>query len=164
VTKQPDIADWFYIAAWENSPLSQSSPPEDTGPWLVFTSMSRFNQTLVELLQRCGIATIVVQPGAGFHKLGEAAYQIEPTDAQAYVRLLDDIEHTQGLPAHILHAWSLTADSEPLALGYLSVILLAQALNGHSALRQTQLNVLTPASCLVTGGEEIRPEYAMVFS
>ena len=102
---------------------------------LVFETRESWNRSLANVMQRRLPDTEIVRirPGERFCQLGARDYEIDPADAQGYVRLLEAV---QGCPFEgIVHAWSqhssgdgVSVSSQGLQLGFHSLLALGRAL------------------------------------
>src|SRR6185312_3950845 len=69
--KRADIADWFYLPAWEEAPL----PPSTSGgqvlssPCLLFLDEGEIGQRVASRLEQAGAEVISVQAGDTFEQL-----------------------------------------------------------------------------------------------
>ncbi len=163
-SKQRDIADWFYVPAWEALPL-QTALNGATHRWLLFVNNQQFNKRLMnELLENR--ETVLVRSSEAFHKIDDHTYEINMRDEEDYLRLLDDLGQSDFYANRIVHTCCLNAGNPEDALdtGFFSLLSLVKALSAKSSGQQIELNALTQNACCVTGSEELQPEYAMVAS
>ncbi|WP_283472117.1 SDR family NAD(P)-dependent oxidoreductase [Methylosinus trichosporium] len=119
-----------FAPVWEPRPLAPAEPPR---------ALLLFDRDEA-LWRRLGDAAILVRPGAGFCRLEERCFAIDPASAEDYRRLVDLLRSEGRLPAAVWHLWShhsqplelrglgAEAVAADLRLGLVSVALLAAAL------------------------------------
>ena len=115
---------------------------------------------------------ITVRPGKGFQQLDPRSFTIEPANPQHYDSLIRTVQASHSLPAHIVHAWSVTGleSAQPKgdgfaqaqALGFYSLIFLAKALATHNVGHEINLFALSNNVQDVYGTETLRPEKSTV--
>ncbi|MEM9502337.1 MAG: type I polyketide synthase, partial [Cyanobacteria bacterium P01_E01_bin.43] len=74
-TKAADLADWFYLPAWERSFLPQLEPPT-SDCWVVFAA-DPIGTALSQRLATTGQRVVMVQPGTQFAQQGHT-YTLNP--------------------------------------------------------------------------------------
>jgi amino acid adenylation domain-containing protein len=175
--KKKDIADWFYIPQWTRSALSIDMDTEVSGNqngWLLFMGESALGTHLVERLKRDNPHVTIVRAGLNFEALAEHEYTINPSDANDYNRLFEDLVKSKNVPGNIVHLWCLTGSSKrnPGAkctldaldwsqdLGLYSLLYIAQAVGKNGIFDDMQIGVVTDNMQPVTGEEELCPEKA----
>ena len=109
-----------------------------------------------------------MRPGNGFQQMDPRSFIIEPANSQHYDSLIRTLQATHSLPAHIVHAWSVTgldsaqpkADgfAQAQALGFYSLIFLAKALATHNVGREINLFALSNHVQDIYGAETLGPE------
>jgi acyl transferase domain-containing protein/acyl carrier protein len=178
VNKQPDLADWFYLPSWKRVlPLAAGAETSVANSrWLLFLDQTPVGQSLLGLLTKQGAAVVCVRPGAGFARLDQSNFIINPDSPQDYQMLLGALGAENRMPQRILHLWTLSAADAGQAAGvagvrerfatvqsegYYSLLFLAQALaekpTGAGGLR---LSVVASHLHEVTGTERLAPEKA----
>ena len=102
ITKEPNLADWFYVPSWEFAPEYQVGEEHlvhnnKSSHWLVFTDPSGFgakegsfgfSANIVALLRRSGHSVVSVKPGARFVEHSSDEYEIDPEQRDDYQKLL----------------------------------------------------------------------------
>ncbi len=169
--KKPDIADWFYVPVWKTSrPLKPFDPQalaDDEASWLLFADAHGLGAALTERLRQASQKVIVVMAGEAYDRLEENLYVVNPRQRDDYLALLQALAQT---PTRIVHLWSLTPDQdapsnagffeECQALGFYSLLFLAQALGIQDSSEAIRIEVVTNQMHSVIETEAIRPEKA----
>ncbi|HLO50174.1 MAG TPA: SDR family NAD(P)-dependent oxidoreductase, partial [Kamptonema sp.] len=169
-----DIADWFYIPSWQQSPLSIAFKNENLiaqkQSWLVFIDSCGVGSQLVEKLERENQDVIVVRSGAQFDKTSDREYTINPEKKEDYDTLLNEIQKTGEIPQNIAHLWNVTLSDRIASrleyfdksqqLGFYSLLFLAQALGEINLTNSLQLSVISNNMQEVFDEEELCPEKA----
>src|SRR6266566_2736244 len=171
--KKPDMADWFYLPAWEQGPLSIDSSDDMRklrSPYLVFPDSFGLGEQVVERLTQEGHSCISVQPGEQFTQRDEQHFTIGPQEPADYLALVNALRSAGLLPKAVLHLWSLSAPTETAAgadgfqamqeRGFYSLLFLAQALGAEARDEPIQVIVASNQVQQVTGQEDVWPEKA----
>jgi amino acid adenylation domain-containing protein len=172
--RKADMADWFYVPAWERSvlpPLKEAQPPGSQ--WLVFTDQSGLGKELTKRLEKEGIEAITVNPGSGFARQDDHTYTLDPTSEQDYDTLVTELQAQDSVPRRILHLWSITGGSSPghnngrldvqrvkeaQDMGFYSLVNLTRAIGKLDAAIPFKIDVISDNLYEVTGEEALRPE------
>ncbi|MDF5717086.1 MAG: SDR family NAD(P)-dependent oxidoreductase [Rhizonema sp. NSF051] len=174
--KRPDIADWFYIPSWKRSMLPQSFIPvigkNQPGYWLIFVDECGLSEKMVQQLLLAGENVIAVNIGEQFERESECRYTINPQQRDDYDTLFQELRQLNKIPNKIVHLWSVTPDIEPEseielqekieAVGFYSLLFLAQAIGEHNPTDFFQVTVISNNMQAVTGTEVLCPEKALV--
>src|SRR6266566_4910823 len=171
--KNPDMADWFYLPAWEQTPpLMHSSREarEQHSPYLVFLDSFGLGEQVAERLTQEGHSCICVQQGDQFAQLDERRFIIRPHQHTDYLALCKALHEMRQMPRTILHYWSLTQKEEEQAgreyfkemqeRGFYSLLFLTQALGAQIYAEPVQMVVVSNYLQAVTGCEALHPEKA----
>ncbi|MEH2228581.1 MAG: SDR family oxidoreductase [Nostoc sp.] len=181
LSKKSDIADWFYIPSWKRTMPPQPFQSElegKLGCWLVFVDECGLGEKLVKQLVLEHQDVISVKFGEQFQQNSEypqRTYTINPKKEDDYNTLLKELRSLGKIPKRIVHLWSVTPNSYTNstieALGWSSLLFLAQAMSDDKALRVYAENNQTDAVEIsivsnnlqeVTGSEILCPEKALV--
>jgi acyl transferase domain-containing protein len=165
--KNPDLAAWFYVPVWRESvlPPAAEPAPEPAG-WLLFLDRAGVGSALARSL---GEGVTTVEAGGSFARLGAGRYRIAPGRPDDYRALADDLAARDGLPARIVHLWSVgppppgdaaTTVERCQETGFLSLLFLAQALGAHPLRRPLELTAVADGLHAVLGGEALEPAKA----
>ena len=167
----PDIADWFYLPSWKRSlaqlPFASGEGEDGKRCWLLLLDEHGIGWQVVEQLMSHQQEAITVMPGAGFSRLSEEVYLVNPTERTDYESLLRDLQMQGKMPQHVVHLWTVTQEmaddvlDATLERGFYSLLALSQAL-GDMELEACQLTVVSSNMHDVTGNESISPEKATV--
>ncbi len=127
-----DPRGWLHTVEWVPAPPA----PEvaTTGRLLVFADSTGIGAELA--------GSVVVTAGEGYRRLASGRYELNPTAAEGYQRLLADLSaEADGVPTDVVHLWSVDAEQAADAtgtaaqlaaaaerLGCVSVLQLVQAL------------------------------------
>jgi acyl transferase domain-containing protein/acyl carrier protein len=170
--KQPDIADWFFLPSWKPSLPPAEAPAAGEPPtrWLVFADAGEWSIGLVLRLERDGGAVVRVQPGERFARLDEGVYTINPRQRDDYDALLGELRRVEYLLERIVHCWSVARDeqraaerelfAQAQALGFYSLLFLAQALGAHEGGQPIQITVVSNSMQNVAAERVWYPEKA----
>src|SRR2546421_778174 len=156
-TKKPDVVDWFYIPVWKQTALLK--PPKtdeqehDQHCWLVFVDECGLGSEIVKRLEQDGQDVICVKVGEEFRRDGDGVYTIDPRAPEDYDALLRELRALNKTAKTIAHLWSVTEDGrtqagskffeESQALGFYSLLFLAQALGRQNMTGALQIGVVT---------------------
>ena len=173
VQKNPDASRWFYVPSWTRllaKPVGihDLRVSADKGRvWLVYADDCGFASALITRLTSAGHEVITVRPGKGFQQVDPRSFIIEPANSRHYDSLIRTLQASHSLPAHIVHAWSVTGlhSAQPegdgfaqaQALGFYSLIFLAKALATHNVGHEINLFALSNNVQDVYGTETLRP-------
>jgi len=197
-TRSSKLADWFYLPAWKRVSLpvlpalyGSTAVNPYSGPWLVFLDPvppflrgvrgdrpPSVGAALVARLRAEGETVCVVEAGSGFEKVAPTSYRLNPSRAEDYQLLLQDIAATGDLPTRIVHLWTVT-ETPPRGeetldgrlraletmedLSFYSLVFLAQALGKHYLRSQScQLTVISNGMQDVMGAELRAPAKALL--
>ena len=113
-----------------------------------------------------GLEVVVAAVGEEYRKLGDGMYCLDPGRYENYETLIRET----GYPGNIVHLWTVTpARTEPSApeffertqaLGYYSLLYLAQALKKENDRESTRLIVVSSDTLDANGAETLCPEKA----
>jgi amino acid adenylation domain-containing protein len=172
--KMTNLDEWFYTPSWKRVPLKEEtgkSLVDWPGNWLVFFSGGNFSEGLIVAMRERGRQVVLVKAGPGFRRESEESYSINPREASDYQRLLKELGARDWTPDGVLHLW-LFGEEEPTAkagnlerfqaLGFYSLLYLAQAIGDQCAHQKMEWKVITDGVQKVTGEERLRIEKATV--
>jgi amino acid adenylation domain-containing protein len=152
--------DIFYAPSWQRSALAEGA---DAGPGhvLVLGQVNSITASVLRELRRRGNRVAFAQPGPRF-ACSAQQYSVRPAERADIEALLRELQADAPL-THVLHLWSLDGDRTAAAKpqpesGYLSLLALAQALEGQAV--PLSLTVVTDRLEDVTGSEPLSPEKA----
>jgi len=176
VKKKPNIADWFYIPSWKRSipPAYQPSQKLLESEILVFIDECGLGEKLAEKLAIQGSEVVRVSCGSEFAKHSDRFYTINPTQADDYHTLLQELKQLNQNPSSIIHLWSITPNNHTELgiesfetsqdLGLYSLIFLVQALEKLNFIDPLQLTVASNNLQEVSGEEVLSPEKATILA
>lgn len=150
-----DIADWFYLPGWQRAPRQVvATAGAAVQTWLLLGADTEAGHALADALRRAGQHVVEVAAGSSCEQSGPRHWLIDPADGLHYRSLLDEVAATR-----IVHLWgSAPQDLETtLTRGFVSVVLLAQALGARVPVRGLRLDVVTRGAADVTGDEPLVP-------
>lgn len=172
LTKNSDIAKWFYIPSWQRSllPVHQGSEKLVRSCWLAFIDECGLGFNLVEKLKQESQDVIIVRRGEEFTKLNDSVYTLNPQQSNEYNVLLSELCAQEKIPTKIVHLWSVTPNAHTDSglegvekaqnLGFYSLLFLAQALGKQNFTDELQLTVVSNNVQEVTGEESLCPAKA----
>jgi acyl transferase domain-containing protein len=165
-----DLADWFWVPAWNRVPIAAPAPrsaSQGEGPferWLVFLDDTGLGERLAARLRGQGQAVFTVKMGSGFAALGEGDFTVDPGRREDYDSLLKHLG--EKIPGKILHLWGLTPDEPSFAVaqtaGLLSLTLLAQAIAEAGGTSPLRLGLVANGLAEVLDGDAVHPGKATV--
>ncbi len=168
--KKADIDDWFYMPSWKRADLPRTLSVNGKTNWLVFADDYGLGLRIAERLKYQGQDVVTISAGERFIQIGEQAYRLNPQACEEYNFLLKELSEAKKTPGRIVHCWSITPDdqvsSDPSfferaqALGFYSLLFLAQALGKQNLTEPLQLAVISTNLQEVTGEELLCPEKA----
>jgi len=172
LSKKPNVADWFYLPSWKRvmSPV-EGQLMQQRLCWLIFVDACGVGSQLVKQLKQAGQDAIAVMVGEQFTQISDGVYAIDPQQRDDYDSLLQALRTQNQIPNRIVHLWGITSN-EPAssgielfetcqALGFYSLLFLAQALGKQGFTDSLQIAVVTNNLHDVSG-EEFYPEKATV--
>lgn len=147
------VQDWFYRFTWQPLETENWQHPEPKN-WLIFADGGGVGDNLANRLRHQGHTCYVVYPSATNQRRDSETFYLDPTDEQAYHRLLQEMgPFSASSLNYAVHLWSLEGDTpEALSISTLqqaqqwgcgSILALMKALSVHS---------LSPRLWLVTQG------------
>ncbi len=135
VRKIGDIADWFYLPAWQPS-LRPAEVAELPRNWLIFEDSCGVAAALRQELLGEDCDVVMVVPGDSFTE-GPEAFTVAADAPEDYRLLLEELAVSGRSPQVIVHAGALTREAPggdgaafeaAQTLGFFSLLALAQAL------------------------------------
>nr|AEU11005.1 NpnA [Nostoc sp. 152] len=124
-----DVTDWLYEIDWQAVEKEQSTA-NLRGNWLIFADTQGLGKQLGEQLQNLGGNYTLVSAGVKYENVDRQHYQIDPSQAEHFQKLLYAIGSQQKLG--IIYLWSITQDESNLPDAELkncgSILHLVQAL------------------------------------
>jgi acyl transferase domain-containing protein len=170
------IRDWFHIPSWK-----RVAPPvsfevgkliEQPQCWLVFLDECGIGSQIVERLQGENQDVIVVKNGKQFGRLNQQEYTINPEKRDDYDTLLRELCTLNKIPKTIVHFWNITSHKRELsglegweqaqALGFYSLLFLAQAIGEQNITDSVRIDVVSNNMQEVLDASELCPEKATI--
>ncbi len=143
----------FHLPSWKQEPLTLSAPSNSEQPWLIFARSGAHGFLDQRGLHSFTKGAIIVRSGSSYQRKSPHSYIIRAGEPQDYETLLETIITELGVPAGILHCWSLSLTPEllekeidfrfTLAHSAESVTWLTRALAQHPLRGALPLNILT---------------------
>jgi amino acid adenylation domain-containing protein len=169
ITKNPDIAQWFYIPSWQRTPFpahrSMPRQAHESPVYLVFADDCGFGDALAGRLREEGVLPVVVKRGNAFDILSPGFYEIGPEEPEDYVRLMDELLCWDMIPEQVVHSWNVTGSSLSTSLNssFYSLIYIARSLTAvFGADRPIRLVVVANHLYELIGDEEVSPDKAVL--
>jgi acyl transferase domain-containing protein/acyl carrier protein len=152
--KRPDVADWFWLPAWQPALPPASAAAEPPRRCLVLAEPGGSSAELAARLARAG-EVITVEPGELRPELWDA--------------LVADLRSQDRLPDAVIHAWDLDAAGGPAGdagafeaaqeRGFYALLGLARAMARQGWVPR-ELAVVASGLCAIAPDEPLRPERA----
>ncbi|HLL52073.1 MAG TPA: SDR family oxidoreductase, partial [Myxococcaceae bacterium] len=128
------VPEWFLRRVWQRKE-PRAAVEELRGCSLVFADAEGLGDALWE---RLGEGTVRVRPGAGFEKLGEREYALDPRQPEGYARLIAGLQADGLWVERVFHLWTYGPPADPSSgdgflhdaqvTGAASLLLLSKAL------------------------------------
>ena len=170
VTRQADLADWFYVPSWRRCPLPPVSVSTLDDRIFLFTDAQGLGDALTQHLRRSGRTVITVKVGSMFTQEDDHGYVCNPKQPGSYDRLLNTFATLDDIPRSIIHCWSLMHGPEAdlttidgvLDHSFYSLLSLVQAYSQHGITDDVDLFVLSNQIQEVVGTETLQAASATV--
>ncbi|MCI0580809.1 MAG: type I polyketide synthase, partial [Chloroflexi bacterium] len=118
-TAQHNLLPWLHEIVWRPQARREAAGTDSgarTGHWLLFADQGGFGRAVADLLRAQANTVSLVFPGDATAAWPSGERTIDPTDPEAFVQLVADIQHANGWPLQgIVYLWALEAD-DPLAV------------------------------------------------
>lgn len=166
LTKNPDVAKWFYVPSWKRSMQVQVSAQKHHN-WLVFVDEYGLGSALVKQLVQAGHDVTSVRVGQQFTKVADGIYTIAPGEYDDYDTLLQELHTLDKIPQAIAHCWSITPQTnidfaKSQELGFYSLLFLAGAIAKQNLTESLHIEVVSNNLHDITGVETLAPHKATV--
>lgn len=160
--KKPDIADWFYVPVWRQSPqMRRDELHRQSATWLLLADDCGLSDQIVSELVNSGQEVICVRAGDQFDRIDDKTYVIDPRCHEDFLSVLTELQSERKTPQHIVHLWGIGASkSEAHERGFFSLMYLAQSIARLVWTDPVQLDVITSELYDVTETEDLQPEKA----
>ncbi len=168
LTKNSNIADWFYVPSWKRVPLLKTGQIV-SGCYLVFVDECGIGSEIVQQLRQKQQDAIAVLISDEFKQIDCNTYTINPKNQDDYNILLQTIYKQGKIPKVITHLWSVSNSlNQPIETiqnnGFWSLIYLVQALEKQDISKNIQISVITNNLYDVTGNEKLSPIKATILA
>ncbi|MGH9335277.1 MAG: type I polyketide synthase, partial [Vicinamibacteria bacterium] len=113
--RRQKLEDWFYQISWHRfMPPEMASEPSlaASNRWLVFEDEVGAAAGFEEELRSRGQKLVRVRAGEGFSGDEASGFSIRPGERGDYLALVQALAGTSGVPTHVAHFWSMTADGD----------------------------------------------------
>ncbi|HID99164.1 MAG TPA: SDR family NAD(P)-dependent oxidoreductase [Thiotrichaceae bacterium] len=167
--KKAEIADWFYQPLWKQS-VQSVRQKELLSSWLIFEDSCGLATQLVKKLEHADQEVITVKVGPAFTQISDHHYTLNPQNSEEYEALIKALR--TRIPQNIVHLWTVTPSEQPestletfdqaQALGFYSLLFLAQALGKQNVTENIQIAVVSNNMQEVIGEEVLYPEKATI--
>jgi acyl transferase domain-containing protein/acyl carrier protein len=173
LVKNEDLASWFYAPEWTRKPLAAVStlPPSS---WLIFADESGLGVQLADRLRAMGHDVACVRLGAAFARIDEDTYELRPSNANDYDRLIDALASQGNRAKRIVHLWSYGPQAgsgssrerfdRAQERGFYSLLALTQALARCSAGERIDLLIGGDELRSLRPGERVAPEKSTILA
>ena len=170
-----DSGYFFWTPSWKrvNLSLTRVVGESSLSRWLVFMDQCGVGSQISDYLESTGHQVIRVEMGARFEKISESQFILDPRKREDYFTLLEELVTLRIPPRKVLHLWNVTPGAgvatrvldfqsvaEAEALGFYSLMFLAQALSNQRVPDQIEISVVSNELQQVTGEESLWPPKA----
>ena len=172
--KKAEIADWFYLPLWKQTPLVAEGDLTGAGPWLIFADTAGLGERLAHELRAKGQQVICVLAQDAFARLDSWTYALRPGEYRDYEALSRELKTHHQMPHTILHCWSIAHEhpsdaglayfQEKQETGFYSVLFLLQALSAQAYSQPLRIFLFSSHIHAVHGMEQLHPEKATILS
>ena len=173
LTKNPDVAHWFYVPAWKTylpPAVHHEAPHKNGDTWLVFHDGGDSTNQIVSRLKALGHECVQVRIGSCFSVREDGTYTIDPAQADDYKTLLSALRR-EGLlfnrVAHFMSCHSAGHASHGIErfdhaqkLGFYSLTFLVQAISAQEYAHAIDIKFVTRGLHALDGRQAIAPEAA----
>jgi acyl transferase domain-containing protein/acyl carrier protein len=155
--------DWFYCPSWRRSLFPTAAVEAGSyGPWLIFADESELSRSVIARLTQSNERVITVRQGEGFSQEREREYAIDPTLAESYRMLINQIAASGSSPRSVLYFWSCDGAAGKGRAGFGNLWFLAQALGEQPRGRPIDLIVVSSGMHAINGNEAVDPEMSLL--
>jgi acyl transferase domain-containing protein/acyl carrier protein len=166
LTKRPDVADWFYLPAWQPSLRGPGGALVSCQRWLLLADEHGVAAALTDRLVGFGVQVVTVLPGERYERQPDGTYRCDLGSKRAWVSLLQDLADAGGVPDRICHLPSLST-TEPdeqssrhdhqMQVGFECLLALVQALAAQRVFDPVELWIVTNCSQWVESTDVVEP-------
>jgi acyl transferase domain-containing protein len=159
-----DLADWFYVPSWKQSPIAAVGDGRTPESWLLFADETGVAGRLAERLRARGDTVALVSAGSSA-SAPPADYVLDPAAPGGYEAL---VRALRDRPSRIVHCWGVDGGAEAIGAqqiqqrGFYSVLDLAKAIGAAGITSPMRLDVITTGLHEVIGTESLVPDKATV--
>ncbi len=174
ISKRPEVADWFYVPGWKQTPSPRVFGATQNGSpasWLLFTDQAGLGAELARRLKTSGQMVVTVNAGDQFGRIGKDSYTINPRAAAEYSELLKALVAEGQTPTKVVHLWNVgPGDREPETfaaaqyLGLHSLVFLTRAIGQERITSPLEIFVVSNNLQAVMGNEVLTPAKATLLS
>ncbi len=166
LSRQADIADWFYIPSWKRT-MPPGKGPDQKRRWMIFSNGDSFEQELIRRLKSRQDQVITILAGEQF-TCEEDTFTIRP-GCRADYDALRDVLHQRGfLATDAIHLWNMApvdetsppSSQQVLDRSFYSLLFVGQIIAEHNIRAKMKLGVVSSNMQKVTSMEVVHPEKA----
>jgi len=160
-TKNPDLAQWFYVPGWKRAHLH--IPPPEPSDWILFDDGSELAGSLVNLLATRGDICVRVRAGGELTRVSKDEFRIDPHHAEHYEELLRALRGSDRRRWRIAHLWCADPQLPSEAaqdLGFHALLHLCQAIGTTGTGDAFTIAAVAANLFDVTGEKATAPERA----
>ena len=157
LSKSNSPEDWVWVPTWRRT---APTIPHDTpqGPWLVLDD-GKLGADVAGRLEERHQQVMRVRPGAGFNRVSQRAFILDPEVSSYYRQLIETLQAEGQMPARIVDLWSLRGGARK---SFYSLLFLAQAFIDAGRTDPLEIVVVSCGLYDVTGNEPLDPDGALV--
>lgn len=165
-----ELKDWIYYPSWKRK-LSFAVPKEEVKEsYLFFSCDTAFAEPVKTALINAGNEVTEIFHGASYEQISRNSYVIDPTAANHYTRLFEELQKENIVFTDIIYSWAMAAEQQQgalladkdLHLAYLGLVKILQGLPKQQEQAVKKISVITNGLHKVLGMEKAAYIQALV--
>lgn len=161
-----DVNEWFHVPSWRALPTpSPSCANNMEKPWLVFAADDNLSSLLIHQLTKRSPNVVIVRHSSVFRRIDRFEYEMNLSEVDHYVRILNELRADSIQPHNILHLQNLEQiDSGPSVSalqiqrsGLYSLVFLAKALAQQPRDYDVRISIVTTGLLQIESSDRVLP-------
>src|SRR5262249_11858713 len=109
-----DVADWFAVPTWRESPVVSTPLDGLAGQaWVIFDDADGVGPALLDALRAAGARAFAVRPGDAYARVSPDVFTIRAEVREDYERVVAALVADGAAPTRLVHAWGAARPSGP---------------------------------------------------